>query len=306
MPLIALGCAVLAVAVSVVAAVIVVARDDEPPGAASPAVLLDQQVAASDVIKLSREIEVVVEAGLPRGVRVKDPALAQALGLLDDDVITAVSGRVVRGESDIAEVTLRGGRTGVTTLYVELDRGTVHTLVRWRLDGDLLDARRDQIFAMQSGSTTALGGSAGGGGTAGSAAGGPLGGAGPSGSGGLALDPFVDEIVKLDDTHSRVSRATLDNLLSNAKQLSRGCRIVPAVKNGKPDGYKLYAIRPSSVFARLGFRNGDTVHSVNGAKLDDVDDLVSLMVDAKRKVPAFQFALTRSSQPMLIEVEITK
>ena len=297
LPLIALGCAVLAVAVSVVAAIIVLTRDAERPVAAVAATpaLLDRRVSAADVMKLPREIEVVVDAGSPRGVRVSDPALAQALGLREDDVITAVSGRAVKSQSDVHDVTFRGATAGVTMLYVELDRGTARTLVRWQIDGNLLDARRDQILGKPQGGGSGL----------------PFGpgagaGSGGAGSGGSSLDPFVDEIVQLDDTHTRVARATLEKLLANATVLSRGCRIVPAVKSGKPDGYKLYAIRPSSVFARLGFVNGDTVHSINGAPLADVDDLVSLLVDAKRKVPAFVFELTRRGQPVTVHVEITK
>lgn len=298
MPLIALSCAVLAVVVSVVAAVVVVTRDDDKPTEAAPApALIDQRVAATDVIKLRDEIEVVVEAGQRRGVRVKDPALAKALGLGEDDVIRAISGRSVTNENDVTDVTIRAATLTTTTLYVELDRDTTPTLVRWLLDGNLVDARDAVAVARAKAGSAALP----------SLGGGSIGTAPNTGSGGgLGLDPGVDQIEKLDDTHSRVSRAVLDGLLANATQLSRGCRVVPAVKNGKPEGYKLYAIRPSSVFARLGFENGDTVHSINGASLADVDDLVSLVVDAKRKVSSFDFELTRGGQPLTLHVQITR
>ncbi len=298
LPLIALGCAVLAVAVSIIAAIVALKRDDKSPVAAAPAAaLIDQRVAASDVLKLRDHIEVVVEAGLPRGVRVTDPALAAALGLREDDMITAVSGRSITREADIVDVTFRAG-SRATTLYVEVDRSSTRTLMRWLLDGNLLDASRDHLAAARAKAAAA----------APSLGGGGIGTSPGSGSGADpgALDPYVDSIVQIDATHSRVSRATLDNLLANATVLSRGCRVVPAVKSGKPDGYKLFAIRPSSVFARLGFDNGDTVHSINGAALADVDDLVSLLVDAKKKVTSFQFDLTRRGQPVEIHVEITR
>ena len=38
---------------------------------------------------------------------------------------------------------------------------------------------------------------------------------------------------------------------------------MPATRQGKPDGFKLYTIRPSSDWAALGFMNGDTVQVVN-------------------------------------------
>ncbi len=53
--------------------------------------------------------------------------------------------------------------------------------------------------------------------------------------------------------------------------VAKGARVVPAVKNGKPDGFKLYAIRPSSVYAKLGLQNGDTLQSINGFDLTSAD-----------------------------------
>ena len=54
-------------------------------------------------------------------------------------------------------------------------------------------------------------------------------------------------------------------------RVAKGARVVPAVKNGKPDGFKLYAIRPSSVYAKLGLQNGDTLQSINGFELTSAD-----------------------------------
>jgi len=43
------------------------------------------------------------------------------------------------------------------------------------------------------------------------------------------------------------------------------------MKDGKSDGFKLYAIRASSVFASLGLLNGDTLQAVNGQELTSAD-----------------------------------
>ncbi len=298
LPMVALGCALAAVAVSVIAAVVVLTRDSTPAAAQHtdvPAVV-DRRVAATDVIKLRDQIEVVVDAGLPRGVRVKDAGLATALGLHDDDVITALSGRTVRGESDVIDVTFRAGALHATVVYVELERGTGRTLMRWQLDGDLLDARRDAQALVRANAAAAIGG---GSGFAGLAPVGPY----PPGT---SVDTLLDTIVQVDATHTTMPRATVEALLDHAAALVTGARVVPSMKSGQLDGYKLFAIRPSSLFARLGFENGDNVVSLNGARLADVDDLLSLLNDAKRKASSFVFELVRRGQPVTLTMQITK
>src|SRR5439155_21099024 len=49
--------------------------------------------------------------------------------------------------------------------------------------------------------------------------------------------------------HYRVVRAAL---LRETQQPFASCRIVPAIHDAMPVGFKVYAIRPQSVFPRLG------------------------------------------------------
>ena len=123
---------------------------------------------------------------------------------------------------------------------------------------------------------------------------------------GTSVDTLLDTIVQVDGTHTTMPRATVDALLGHAAALVTGARVVPSMKSGQLDGYKLFAIRPSSLFARLGFENGDTVQSINGARLADVDDLTSLLNDAKRKASSFVFELVRRGQPVTLTIQITK
>jgi hypothetical protein len=48
-------------------------------------------------------------------------------------------------------------------------------------------------------------------------------------------------------------------------------RIVPSYKDGKAQGFKLYAIRANTLLSLLGLQNGDTVKSINGRELDTPD-----------------------------------
>ena len=93
--------------------------------------------------------------------------------------------------------------------------------------------------------------------------------------------------------------------LASSMIFNKGARIVPAMKNGKPDGLKLYAIRPSSAYKRLNFQNGDTVHSVNGHDLSDATALFDVFNKVK-KAKKLSFEVTRRGKPVTLHIEITK
>jgi hypothetical protein len=106
-------------------------------------------------------------------------------------------------------------------------------------------------------------------------------------------------IKKLDDTHYEIRESLLEAMLLNPMAATRGVRIVPGLRNGKPEGMKLYAIRPSSLLARLGFANGDTVLGINKQRLDGVDawlDAYTKLRDAKR----LEVELVRRGQPLTL------
>lgn len=96
---------------------------------------------------------------------------------------------------------------------------------------------------------------------------------------------LVKRIHQTDRTHYRIPHAVIDKLLENPMVFARQVRIVPAIRNGKPDGFKLYAIRPDSFFAALGLANGDTIEAVNGNALTDADkalDVYTKLRDATK------------------------
>ena len=87
---------------------------------------------------------------------------------------------------------------------------------------------------------------------------------------GLRAVPPVKEyegIKKIDDNTWTVSEKTSKDIKKDPDTFLRGARIVPSIRNGKPNGFKLYAIRPTSGFAALGLKNGDTVQQVNDVAL---------------------------------------
>jgi general secretion pathway protein C len=48
-------------------------------------------------------------------------------------------------------------------------------------------------------------------------------------------------------------------------------RIVPSFKNGEANGFKLFAIRPGSLYSKIGIQNGDIIHKINGFSMNSPD-----------------------------------
>ena len=116
-------------------------------------------------------------------------------------------------------------------------------------------------------------------------------------------DLFAGSITEIDATHHVLTRALVDKIVADPRPLARGARIVPSIKDGKANGFKLYAIRPSSFYARVGFRNGDTVHAVNGIDLTTPDRALDAY-DKVRLADRIEFEITRRGQPAVIVIEI--
>jgi general secretion pathway protein C len=87
---------------------------------------------------------------------------------------------------------------------------------------------------------------------------------------GPATDRMTDTAVRksgiraLDESHYEVPRSELDAALKNLEQIANDVHIVPAYRDGQPEGFKVFAIRPDSLFARIGMVNGDVVRRING------------------------------------------
>jgi general secretion pathway protein C len=115
-----------------------------------------------------------------------------------------------------------------------------------------------------------------------------------------ALDAGVR---RLDDTRFEVERSLVTKVLANPVAAGRGARIVPSIRNGRPDGFKLYRVRPSSVYARLGLKSGDTIHAVNGFELTSMDKALEVYTKV-RESSNLAVSITRRGKPLTLKYTI--
>jgi general secretion pathway protein C len=69
------------------------------------------------------------------------------------------------------------------------------------------------------------------------------------------------------------------------------------------DGYRLSGIRRSSLFRKLGIKNGDVVHSVNGSDLTTMSSALSAF-ESLQNERNFNFEVTSRKQKKTYEYEV--
>ncbi|MBK7537739.1 MAG: hypothetical protein IPI49_20670 [Myxococcales bacterium] len=82
---------------------------------------------------------------------------------------------------------------------------------------------------------------------------------------------LAEGVRKVKDGSYVLDRALVDQVLANPMAFLKGTRAVPAIVDGKPVGFKLYAVRPGSAVARLGLVNGDTLQALGGFELGSME-----------------------------------
>ncbi len=120
---------------------------------------------------------------------------------------------------------------------------------------------------------------------------------------GSTASPLAASIERIDDTHYVIPRATIDAVLADPMTVNRSMRVVPAVRNGQPDGFKIYAIKAGSVPAALGLSNGDTINEVNGARITGLDSAMTAFVVVKG-ARAIELRGTRRGKPLELHYKI--
>lgn len=101
-----------------------------------------------------------------------------------------------------------------------------------------------------------------------------------------------------------VERRVVDEAMQNIDSLATKIRVVPHKDgDGQVDGYRLSAIRRGSLFDKLGIKNGDVVHGVNGMPLTSTDGAFSAFQTLQSE-SGFTFDVTRRNKKQTFEYEI--
>lgn len=110
-------------------------------------------------------------------------------------------------------------------------------------------------------------------------------------------------IRQLDETHYVIRRDLIEGFFADPTPYSRQVRVVPAIEDGNAIGFKLYAVRPSSIFARLGLRNGDLVQAINGMSVENVEKLLQAYQQLQQ-ASRIELDITRRGKPVQLVIDV--
>ncbi len=110
-------------------------------------------------------------------------------------------------------------------------------------------------------------------------------------------------VTKLSDTQFVVDRDFVEKQLGNVETLATQIRAVPKTENGEVVGFRLSSVRKGSTFDKLGIKNGDVVHSVNGKGLTSADGALGAYQSLSGE-SNFTFEITRRNQKMTLAYEV--
>lgn len=125
----------------------------------------------------------------------------------------------------------------------------------------------------------------------------------PAGDGDDLTAAIDSGIKKIDDTTYEIDKSLVEKVLANPMAVAKGARVMPSSKNGEPNGFKLYAVRPNSVYSKLGFTNGDTINAINGMELNSMDRAMEVYAKV-RDATSLQVVVTRRGKPVNLSYTI--
>ena len=114
----------------------------------------------------------------------------------------------------------------------------------------------------------------------------------------------AEGIEKLSDTKFQVDKSVIDGAMGDLDKLAGQVRVSPKKDaSGNIEGYRLSAIRRGSLLEKLGIKNGDVVHAVNGQPLTSTQGALATYQTLQNE-RAFTFEITRRNQRQTLEYEV--
>lgn len=100
-----------------------------------------------------------------------------------------------------------------------------------------------------------------------------------------------------------LDRREVDSAIESLPTLLTKARVIPSFTNGKPDGFKIFAIVPDSLYAKIGLVNGDIIQRINGIEMRDPQNFMRVFQQLKDE-PSITIDLVRNNRKETFGYEI--
>lgn len=105
------------------------------------------------------------------------------------------------------------------------------------------------------------------------------------------------KIEQVDENNYVIGRDEIDKQLANLNGLATQARIVPSFKNGTANGFKLFSIRPGSLYSKIGIQNGDVIRRINGYEINSPEKALEIYSKLKES-SKIEIELERRGKPV--------
>ena len=107
------------------------------------------------------------------------------------------------------------------------------------------------------------------------------------------------------ETSCEIAGGVIDNAMSSLNEIASQAHIVPNYKNGQAAGFRIFSIKPNSLFSAINLKDGDVVQHINGEALDSPEKLLELYSKVK-SAPKFRIDVERRGKPLSFEYTIRR
>jgi len=113
----------------------------------------------------------------------------------------------------------------------------------------------------------------------------------------------AERIRRTADNKFVIDRREMEKTVDNLNEVFTQARAVPYFQDGQTVGFRVFAIKPGSVFERIGLKNGDVIKRVNGVELTDPTKAITLFTELQNE-GHIAVDLERNRQPQNFSYEI--
>jgi len=108
---------------------------------------------------------------------------------------------------------------------------------------------------------------------------------------------------RADTATLTISRDLIQDNINNMAQMMSKVRVMPYMKDGKPEGFRVSQIKEDSLFKSMGFQNGDVIRSINGQDILSAEDMMKAYNSLKDN-SSFSITILRNNQPKTLNLRV--
>ncbi|MEW6441479.1 MAG: type II secretion system protein GspC [bacterium] len=107
----------------------------------------------------------------------------------------------------------------------------------------------------------------------------------------------------VSETEFMIDENEVEKAMGNINQLLTQIRVVPNFQDGKPNGFKVFAIKPDSLFAKIGLKNGDVIQKVNGRDITSPERALEVFQELRNE-KSLSVDMLRRGAPQSLRYEV--